>query len=99
MGRVTPRDTDDLEIWEISVLLGHAEELDDPDDNDRHRRRIGHAPDVGSTRADRAAAALTRNRARLAAARGEGPDPEAQPVDTGTLRQLGDLNRDGSRNP
>lgn len=100
MGNVAPRDADELEIWEIAVLLGHADELDDPDDPDgRHRRRRnGHTPDVASARADRAAAARARNRARLAAARGDGPPPEAEPVDPGTLRQLGDLSRAGPRN-
>jgi hypothetical protein len=98
MGRVTPRDADELEIWEIAVLLGHAHELDTPEEG--RKRRTGHGLDPAAARRQRAAAAAERNRLRLAASRGEAPAPEAEPVDTGTLHQLGGaLNRGSPRNP
>lgn len=97
-GHVTPRDADELEIWEIAVLLGHAHELDTPEE--RRKRRTGHGLDPAAARRQRAAAAAERNRLRLAASRGEGPAPEADAVDAGTLHQLsGALTHDGARNP
>lgn len=94
MGRVTPREVDGLEIWEIAVLLGHAHELDSPED-----RRTRHTTDPAAARRQRAAASADRNRARLAAARGEGPAPEAEPVDTATLNQLSGALSGRPRNP
>jgi hypothetical protein len=80
-GRISPRDADELEIWEIAVVLGHARELASPEDR--------HAADA----TERAAA---RNQARLAAARGEGPPPEAEPLDPAAFAQLNQVLSRGS---
>lgn len=76
---MAPRDVDLLEIWEIAVLLGHADELEDG------------GPPAGGKTPDRErfhAAAKERNRARLAAHRAGKPAPEAKPVDQGAFATL-----------
>lgn len=70
-----PRDADQLYIWEIAVLLGHAKELGD----DAKERAV---------RDDFRAAAIERNRQRLQHAQGKGPKPVARAVSSDQLNQL-----------
>lgn len=64
------------------MLLG-VSELEDEEDRQAPQTRRS-----GTTVSDFRSAAAARNRARLAAARGEGPMPEAEPMNPAAAVQL-----------
>lgn len=70
---LTPRQADELYIWEIAILLGVHHDDDDDTDADTDA-----GPDPRSDKSR-----LIRQ--RIAHARGEGPAPEPMPVDVGLL--------------
>lgn len=78
-GRIGPRDADGLELWEIAVLLGLADELAPPEQP---------APDPRKRQAKAKTRARDLNRQRMAHARGEAPKPEARPLDPAVFNQL-----------
>lgn len=78
-GNKGPRDVDDMYIWEIAVLLGHAKELE----TSQSKPKRGSVPPGFSE------AAIERNRQRVLAKRGLAPKPEAKPVSFDQLNQMG----------
>lgn len=70
-GRMSPRDTDELLLWEIATLLGAADELQSKEDGST-------TDDSPQSRADARRALL---KARVDYARGIGPKPEAKAMD------------------
>lgn len=65
-------------MWEIAVMLGSSEELTLPTEKQQAER-------AHNNHRDRRHDLL---RQRMAHARGEGPAPEAPPVDTATLQAM-----------
>lgn len=80
-GQMSPDAIDNLEIWQIAVLLGHSTELESGDESKGGGR-------VGQQREAFHAAAKERNRQRLAHAKGQGPAPQAAPVSQAAFSQL-----------
>lgn len=78
MGRMSPRDVDDLEIWEVAVYLGVGDELGSSETESKP---------VRGSRDDFRARAMERNRQRFLASQGKAPMPEAAPVRTDVLAQ------------
>lgn len=77
-GRILPWEADQLEIWEIAVLLGHATELDSGDSK----------ADAKVAREAFRASSHDRLRQRLAHHRGQGDAPETKPTAPSVLAAL-----------
>lgn len=75
-GRMSPTEVRKLRMWEVAVLLGASEELNPPTEEQAQAR--SH-----QAHRDRRVELL---RQRVAHAHGQGPAPEAPPVDTVTLQ-------------
>lgn len=72
-GRALPRDVDEMEIWEIAVLLGVSNEVESSE---------GAVPSHAKGNSN------SRLKQRLAHSKGLAPKPEAASLDTDTLNQL-----------
>lgn len=81
-GRMGPRETDELYIWEIALLLGHASELESAEGDDA---KAPLPSDGGMSFIERATMMAEQ---RLAAAEGRGPGPTAAPVDPSTFPKV-----------
>lgn len=76
-GRCLPTDADAMELWQIAVLLGLSDEVRAPTEPGDAKEQRTRSRDL--------------LRQRMAHARGQGPKPEARPVDPVAFNQLANM--------
>lgn len=74
-GQFGPRQVDKLDVWEIAVLLGVGDETRPAESTTGDDATMFEDPHA-------------YHKARLAHVRGEGPKPEARPIDMSALHQV-----------